>query len=75
MSKTKQLFTECKNHHLKCSVSYQPINDYSIEIYTTYNRDAPPVFYTDGHISLKKAVKKALKFIEKKIDIKNFDNR
>jgi effector-binding domain-containing protein len=64
MSKLKRLITECKNRNFHISISYQRINDISIEIYTGNRKNYVCRFYTDGHISLKKALKKALKWID-----------
>jgi hypothetical protein len=63
MKKLKQLIGECKSRNLHCSVTYQKINDISIEIYKGYKSTYVKLFYTDGHIKLKKAIKLALKFI------------
>jgi len=54
---------ECISRNLHCSITYQKINDYSVEIYRGYKTRYEKVFYTDGHIKPKKAIKKALKFL------------
>ena len=58
-----QLFEECKNRTLNCSITYQRTNDYSVEIYKGYEKSYQKIFYTDGHIESKTAIHKALKFI------------
>lgn len=63
MNKTKKLMIECELRNLHCSITYQKINDYSIEIYTGYKKSYHQIFYTDGHIKLKAAVKQALKYL------------
>lgn len=63
MSKIKQLMDECESRNLHCSITYQTINDYSVEIYRSANPGYDIVFYSDGHLTLKKAVKKGLKYI------------
>ena len=55
--------TECKLRNLNCSISYKRVNGYSVEIYTAYGFECQAVFYTDGHIKPKKAIKKALLFL------------
>ena len=57
----KDLFDKCKNNNLSLSVTYQSVTCFSIEIYR--NKDL--FFYTDGHVKLKKAIKKGFKFLEK----------
>lgn len=68
MKLEKQLFKECKSCDFNCSITYQITNDYSIEIYKgykeDYKEDYKKVFYTDGHTKRKKAIKKALKFLD-----------
>lgn len=61
--KINHLFDECKNNDLHCSITHQRNNDFSIEIYTGYVDSYKSVYYTDGHIKLKKAVNEAIKFI------------
>ncbi len=58
-----KLFEECKCRAMNCSITYQRINDYSVEIYRGYKSSYVKIFYTDGHIDKKKAIKKALKFL------------
>ena len=65
MGKTKKLIGECKSRNMNCSITYENITDCSVEIYTGYGKNYERIFYTDGHLKPKKAVKKALKFIHK----------
>lgn len=61
-----QLFEECKNRNYNCSITYQNINSYSIEIYRGYQSNYVQHFYIDGCIELKPAIIKALKFLKTK---------
>ena len=63
MKRETQLFDECKSRACNCSLTYQSINDYSVEIYRGYKSSYQQVFYTDGHLKKSIAIKKALKFI------------
>ena len=63
MKKAQQLMNECISRNLHCSITHQIINNFSVEIYRGYESNYEKVFYTDGHIKSKKAIKKALKFI------------
>lgn len=59
-----QLFDECKQRACSCSITYQSINDFSVEIYRnefTYQS----IYFTDGHLDSKRAIRKALKFLKK----------
>ena len=64
MKKAQEPINQCISMYLSCSITYQPINDYSVEIYKGYKGSYELIFYTDGHIKSKKAIKEALKFIE-----------
>ena len=66
MKKAKKLIEECKSRSLNCSITYQHINDYSVEIYRGYESSYQKVFYTDGHLKSKKAIKSGLKYLTKK---------
>lgn len=55
-----KLFEECKSRSYNCSLTYQSINDYSVEIYKNYGKDYKQIFYTDGHIEKADAIKEAL---------------
>lgn len=59
-----QLFKECEARAFNCSITYQKINDYSIEIYKGYGESYRKIFYTDGHLKPEKAIRKALKFLK-----------
>ncbi len=61
--KLKTFIAECKQRNLNCSITYQSMNDISIEIYTGYVDSYKSVFYVDGCIKLKKAINKANKFL------------
>lgn len=58
-----QLFDECKSRNWNCSLTYQRINDFSVEIYKNYKNNYELIFFTDGHLKKEKAIKTALKFI------------
>ena len=62
MKKVQELMDLCHSYDFNYSISYQKINDYSIEIYTGYKTNYKNVFYIDGELNLKKAVKKTLEF-------------
>ncbi|MCK9445684.1 hypothetical protein M0Q50_02200 [bacterium] len=66
-----QLFEKCKSMAYNCSLTYQSMNDFSVEIYTGYNTSYKKIFYTDGHIDKKNALKKSLKFLNRKIKMPN----
>lgn len=59
---------ECKARNLNCSITYQRMTDYSVEVYTGYGKSYKKVFYTDGHIKPKKAIKKGLLFLQRLSD-------
>lgn len=63
MKKAKQLMTECKRRNYNCSIGLQKGNDYSVEIYTGHKSNYNSLFFTDGHLKPKKAIKKALKWV------------
>jgi hypothetical protein len=60
-----QLFEKCKDMNYNCSITYQRINDYSVEIYTGYKSNYQLIFYSDGHSSSTDATKKGIKFLNK----------
>jgi len=60
-----QLFEECRNRNYNCSITYQRITSYSIEIYSGYQNNYEQHFYIDGYAELKSAIIKALKFLKK----------
>lgn len=68
MDLTGRLFAECQNRNLHASITYQRINDFSIEIYTGYVSNYVKLFYTDGHTDLNAAIKAALGFLKVKYD-------
>ena len=63
MKTETKLFNECKARNYNCSLTYQRINDFSVEIYKGYKDTYQKVFYTDGHLEKSIAIKKALKFL------------
>jgi len=65
MGKAKKLLKECSSRNIHCSITYQKMNDFSVEISKGYisNRSYQILFYTDGHVKLKTAVKEAAKFV------------
>ena len=65
MSKIKKLILECKDLNLHCSVTYQKITDFSVEIYKGYEKKYEKVYYTDGHSKINDAVKKAQRFLNR----------
>ena len=65
MKKITQIIDECRNRNWHISISYQNATSHSVEIYTGYVKDYKQIFLTDGHVTVKKAIKKALEFIYK----------
>ena len=65
MKVVSKLMDLCESKSLHCSITYQKSNNYSVEIYTGYVSTYQKVYFSDGHINLKKAVKKAYKFIKR----------
>lgn len=59
-----QLFQECKSRDYNCSITYQKINNFSVEIYTGYKSSYKLIFYTDGHTESKFAIRKTLNFLK-----------
>lgn len=67
MKLESQLFQLCQSNNYNCSITYQRINDYSVEIYKGYgNSNYNKIFYTDGHIDVNHAIRLGLKFLKKK---------
>ena len=64
MSKLIQLINECRDRNLNCSVVFQSINMCSVEIYKGYKDTYQLIYYTDGHLTIKKAIKKGLNYIK-----------
>lgn len=64
MKKAKEMFDLCLSHDVNVSLTWQRITDWSVEIYKGYKANSyERLFYIDGEISRKKAVKKGLRFI------------
>jgi hypothetical protein len=47
-----QLFDECKSRDFNCSLTYQRINDFSVEIYKGYKDAYQQVFYFSYNIEI-----------------------
>lgn len=45
---SEKVFEICQNNNLNVSLTWQRINDYSIEIYKGYKSSYELIFYTDG---------------------------
>jgi len=60
-----ELFSECLNRNLHCSLTHQRITDYSVEIYTGYKENYKNIFYTDGHIDKISAIESALNYLKR----------
>ena len=65
----KKLFEISQNNNVNVSLTWQRINDHSIEIYKGYKASYELIFYTDGHTDKKQAIKKALRFLNEKYSI------
>ena len=61
MKKAKELFDICLSHGLNISLTWQKMTNFSIEIYRGYDKSYSAVFYSEGHIKSKNAIKAALK--------------
>ena len=61
----KRLIAECWNAGIACNIDYHSTTGISIEIYTRNMIDYKNLFYTDGHVKLKHAIKPAIKFLDK----------
>lgn len=64
MKKIELLIDECRQRNWHVSIAYQNATSHSVEIYTGYQSNYEQILLTDGHVTLKKAVKIALKFID-----------
>lgn len=60
----KELFEICQDRNWNVSLTWQKINDYSIEIYKGYKSSYELIFYTDGHTDKNEAIKKAKSFLK-----------
>ena len=70
MKLLEKLIFECRIRGFNCSITYQHINSYSVEIYKGKGMPYTERFYSDEHRSTKKAIKKGLKYIITKPSIK-----
>lgn len=59
----EDLMIECQSMTMNCSVTYQAINDYSVEIYRGYVKNYEKLFHSDGHSDLKEAINSGLEFM------------
>jgi len=64
-SALEELIGICKSKNFNVSITYQKMNDCSVEIYSGYIKKYNLIYYRDGHSSPKKAIKKALKHLRK----------
>ncbi len=71
--KVEDLYDECRNCNYHVSLTWQRITNYSVEIYKGYQRDYVKIYYSDGHVTLKEAIKKGLKFMRRKNKENNFE--
>ena len=58
------LMREFENRNLNCSISYQRVNDLSLEIYTGYKSNYQSYFYTDGHVEFGTLIRAGVDFLE-----------
>lgn len=66
MSKLDELISLCQSRCFNFSLTWQKNTDWSVEIYVGYSQNSyEKKFYTDGHISKKDAIKKAIKYMKK----------
>ena len=70
MSKLDNLVNECKSRAYWVQIEYNQNSDISIAIGTKYvSSDCEdietPLYYIDGYINTKKAIKKALRWLDK----------
>ncbi len=59
-----QLIAECQARDWNISLTWQKINEWSIEIYTGYKSNYEEKYYTDGHMTKEVAIETALEFFE-----------
>ena len=71
MNKIKKLFAICEDSNWHVSLTYQRINDYSVEIYTGYVSSYENLFFSDGHASIDGAIQKGLDWCNGKIKVHN----
>ncbi len=60
----EQLIAECQNRDWNISLTWQKINEWSVEIYTGYKSNYEKKYYTDGHMTKEVAIETALEFFE-----------
>ena len=66
-----KLFGLCQQRDINISLTWQKMTGWSVEIYIGYTHSYKKLFYTDGHISKKKALKDGIKFM-KELDKKSY---
>lgn len=65
MKAETELFNRCISLGFNVSLTYQRINDYSIEIYHGYQTSYKQYFYTDGNLTRMGAIRKAIRYLDK----------
>jgi hypothetical protein len=65
VKKFDELTGLCQNRCFNFSLTWQKMTEWSVEIYVGYTHSYKKKFYTDGHISKRKAIKKAVKYMKK----------
>jgi hypothetical protein len=63
MNKLDELIDLCKDRNINCSVTYQKINDYSVEIYVGYQSNYKLMHYSDGHLYSDDAINSGIAFL------------
>jgi hypothetical protein len=63
MKSINLLFRWCAQSNYNCSITYQRINEYSVEIYKGYKTNYEKIYYSDGHLTPLEAAKQGLKFL------------
>lgn len=64
--KYKELLNICEGRNLHCSITWQRITDYSIEIYTGYKKTYSCFHYSDGHIKVEEAIESGINWLNGK---------
>lgn len=59
-----ELISECQRRDWNISLTWQKINEWSVEIYTGYKSSYEKKYYTDGHMTKEVAIETALEFFE-----------
>ena len=69
MKAETELFNRCIGLNLNVSLTYQRINDYSVEIYTGYGDSYKQLFYADGYVTRIGVIQKAIRYLDKQAKI------